>query len=159
MVVKTKKYQLETKKYVRMALGTTLKSMWWAFLIPLALGSLTWVLNSTNWWWISAVILTVLFVLFWYIQYTGITQLPQYAMLFEKYQYEINSQQILMKKSAREGMPIQWNQIKSASLGKDAYTLTISRGQFIYLPHRIFNSQNDMKFFETILKRKSLIKE
>ena len=36
-------------------------------------------------------------------------------MLFERFSYEINSQQILMKLNAREGMPMKWDQIKKAS--------------------------------------------
>ena len=33
--------------------------------------------------------------------------------MFEKFSYEISSQQILMKINPREGMPLKWDQIKS----------------------------------------------
>lgn len=158
MIVKTKKYELEKKKYVNLSMRQTMMKLWWSFLIPFAIASLTFVQGS-NWWWIIGLILFVLYTLFWYIQFNGITQLPQYSMLFERYSYEINSQQIMMKKNAREGMPIQWAQIKKATKSKDAFVFVISRGQFIYLPFKIFNSQNDLKFVEAIMKRKGLLKE
>jgi hypothetical protein len=56
-------------------------------------------------------------------------------------------------------MPIKWDQIKAAKVGKNAFTLVISKAQFIYLPYKIFNTQNERKFLETILKRKELIKK
>ena len=37
MTVKTKKYQLEPKKYIGLAMGMALKSFWWAFLIAIAI--------------------------------------------------------------------------------------------------------------------------
>ena len=72
--------------------------------------------------------------------------------------YEIDSRQILMKLNAREGMPVQWNMIKRVELTKDAFVLYMSKTQFIHLPFRIFNTENEKKFMETILKRKKLIK-
>ena len=72
--------------------------------------------------------------------------------------YEIDSRQILMKVNAREGMPVQWSMIKRVEMTKDAFVLYLSKAQFIHLPFRIFNSDNDKKFLEAILKRKELIK-
>ena len=63
-----------------------------------------------------------------------------------------------MKINARQGMPVQWNMIKRAEMGKDAFILYMSKAQFIHLPYKIFNSENEKKFMETILKRKELIK-
>ena len=71
--------------------------------------------------------------------------------------YEIDSRQILMKINAKEGMPVQWNMIKRVVVSKDAFVLYLSKAQFIHLPFRIFNSENDKKFLEAILKRKELI--
>lgn len=88
----------------------------------------------------------------------GVTQMEQNKVIFEKLAYEIDSRQILMKLNVREGMPVQWNMIKRVELTKDAYVLYMSKAQFIHLPFRIFNSENDRKFMETILKRKELIK-
>lgn len=72
--------------------------------------------------------------------------------------YEIDSRQILMKLNAREGMPVQWNMLERAELTKDVFVLYTSKAQFIHLPFRIFNTENEKKFMETILKRKKLIK-
>ncbi len=80
-------------------------------------------------------------------------------MLFEKLSYEISSQQILIKLNSKQGMPMKWEQIKRAQKGKDAFTLFVSKAQVVHLPFRIFNSENEIRFLETVLKRKGYIKD
>lgn len=157
MIVKTKKYQLSTGKYIKLGLINILRSQWWVILIALAIASMTFVIPS-NWWWIGALIALVLYGLFWLIQFAGITQLEQNKILFERLNYEISSQQILIKLNPKQGMPMKWENIKKAYAGKDFFLLVISKAQFIYLPHRIFNTDNERKFMETILRRKNYIK-
>jgi len=79
-------------------------------------------------------------------------------MLFERFSYEISSQQILMKINAREGMPMKWDQIKRARVGKDYFVLFLNKAQLIYLPFKIFNSDNERKFVTSVLKTIGLIK-
>ncbi len=79
-------------------------------------------------------------------------------MLFEKLSYEIDSRQVLIKISSKQGMPLKWEQIRRAWKGKDHFALVISKAQFIYLPFKVFNSDNQIKFVETILRRKGYIK-
>lgn len=156
MIIKTKKYQLETGTYIKMGLKSILKEQWWVILIALVICcGYFWI--ASIWWIIGAVIAYGLYVLFWTIQFTGVTQMEQNKPIFQKMAYEIDSRQILMKLNAREGMPVQWNMIKRVELTKDAFVLYLSKAQFIHLPFRIFNSENDKKFLETILKRKELI--
>jgi hypothetical protein len=157
MLVKTKNYRLEKKIYVRTAFVNVLKQQWWVSLIVVAicLGYL-WI---ASWWWFFAAIFgAALFLLFWWIQFYGVTQLEQGKMLFERFSYEINSQQIVMKINPREGMPMKWDQIKRAEVGKAAFILYINRAQFIYLPFKIFNTDNERKFVASILKTKGLTK-
>ncbi len=157
MIVKTKNYRLEKNIYIRTAFISILKKQWWVGLIAVAicLGYL-WV---PTWWWFFAALLGAgMFLLFWWIQFYGVTQLDQGKMLFERFSYEISSQQILMKINAREGMPMKWDQIKSAQIGKDHFVLFINKAQLIYLPFKIFNSDNERKFMTSILKTKGLIK-
>ncbi|WP_192347666.1 YcxB family protein [Algoriphagus sp. Y33] len=157
MIVKTKKYQLPTGTYIKMALVNILKEQWWV--IPIALVIMCgyfWI--PSIWWIIGALIAYGLYVLFWAIQFTGVTQMEQNKVIFDKMAYEIDSRQILMKINTKQGMPVQWNMIKNAEVRKDAYVLYMSKAQFIHLPFRIFNSDNERKFMETILKRKELIK-
>lgn len=157
MIIKTKKYQLPTGTYIKMGLVNVIKEQWWVILIALAIClGFFWI--SSVWWFIGAIIAYGLYILFWAIQFTGVTQMEQNKVIFEKLAYEIDSRQILMKLNVREGMPVQWNMIKRVELTKDAYVLYMSKAQFIHLPFRIFNSENDRKFMETILKRKELIK-
>ncbi len=160
--VRTKKYGLTTKKYVRLALKHLVQSQWkWGF-IPLALLIGNIVLNVTGAYpnlWIYVVLLigVLLYVLFWVIQFIGITQLEQYKPMFERYLYEIDPKQILMKINQKEGGVMKWEQIQSAYKEKEAFVLVISKGQFIYLPFSIFNSDHDQKVLERILKQKNLL--
>lgn len=134
-----------------------LKQQWWVFLIYLVICAGYFIVPS--WWWvIGATIALVLYLLFWLIQFAGVTQLEQGKMLFEKLSYEINSQQILIKLNPKQGMPVKWDQIKRAKKGKDAFTLFMSKAQLIHLPFRVFNSDNEIKFIETVLKRKGYLK-
>ncbi len=157
MIIKTKKYQLPTGTYIKMGLVNIIKEQWWVILIALAIClGFFWI--ASIWWFIGAIIAYGLYILFWAIQFTGVTQMEQNKVIFEKLSYEIDSRQILMKLNVREGMPVQWNMIKRVEMTKDAYVLYMSKAQFIHLPFRIFNSDNERKFMETILKRKELIK-
>ena len=156
MIIKTKKYQLPTTTYIKMGLISILKEQWWVILIALAICcGYFWI--ASLWWFFGALIAYSLYVLFWAIQFTGVTQMEQNKPIFQKMAYEIDSRQILMKINAKEGMPVQWNMIKRVTITKDAFVLYLSKAQFIHLPFRIFNSDNDKKFLEAILKRKELI--
>jgi hypothetical protein len=184
MIVKTKKYALDQKTYINIALRQWVKDNWkWGF-VPLALIFLNVVLNLTkvypNYWiYIVVVLLTILYVLFWAVQITGIAQMEQSKALFQKYIYEIDSRQILMRINAKEGGILKWTQIASVIKDKDAYILfldnaeamanvkanwiakTVTKGlskaQFLYLPFNIFTSDNDLRFTEALLKRKGLL--
>ncbi len=153
MIVKTKKYQLPTGTYIKLGLKTILKEQWWVALIALAIAAgYFWI---PSWWWISMALLAyLLYWLFWLIQFAGVTQMEQNKIMFEKMSYEIDSRQIMMKINPRQGMPIKWDMIKKAQQKKDGFLFVMSKAQFIYLPYKLFNSENEIKFIETILKRK-----
>ena len=157
MIVRTKKYQLATGKYIGLALVGVLKQQWWVFLIYFAICSGFFIIPNA-WWIIGASIALILYLLFWLVQFAGVTQLEQSKFLFNKLNFELSSQQILVKLNSKQGMPMKWDQIKRASAKKEAFLLFVSKAQLIYLPHRIFNSDNEIKFFETILKRKGYLK-
>lgn len=157
MIVKTRKYKLETGKYIKIALEGVLRQQWWVGLIVLGImaGSL---IIWSHWWITGALIAFVLYLLFWIIQFAGITQMEQGKVLFERLNYEITSQQILIKISSKQGMPIKWDQVKRVKKTKLGFILWMSKVQIIYLPLKIFNSENERKFLETILRRKEYIK-
>lgn len=184
MIVKTRKYALDQKTYINLALKQWLRDNWLFGLIPLALIILNIVLYATgtfDHYWPAIVIflLTVLYVLFWAVQITGIAQMEQSKALFQKYVYEIDSRQILMRINAKEGGILKWDQISSVNKDKEAYILyldnaeatrnvkaswlakTVTKGlakaQFLYLPYSIFNSEQDLKFTDAILRRKGLL--
>ena len=158
MIVRTKKYQLPTNTYIKTALGAVLKQQWRVGLIYLAICAGYFIIP--NWWWIiGATIALVLYILFWVIQFAGVTQLEQGKFMFQKMSYEISSQQILLKLNAKQGMPMKWDQIKRATKGKDHFVLYASKAQLLYFPFKIFNNENEIRFIETVLKRKGFIKE
>lgn len=157
MIVKTRKYKLETSTYIKLAMKNILREQWWVFLIALAIMCGYFIIASI-WWIIGALIALLLYILFWLIQFAGVTQLEQNKILFDKLSYEINSQQILIKVNPKQGMPLSWANIKKAEVTKDAYVLFVSKAQLIHLPFRIFNTDNERKFVETILRRKGYIK-
>ncbi|MFZ2906934.1 MAG: hypothetical protein WAZ98_12075 [Cyclobacteriaceae bacterium] len=158
MIVKTKNYKLEKKTYIQLALKSVLKKQGWIALTVAVLLCLCYMWIPSIWWFISAFIGLGLYILFWWIQFYGVTQLEQGRMLFEKFTYEISSQQILMKINPREGMPMKWDQIKAASIGKDFYVLYVNKAQLIYWPFKIFNTDNERKFVASILKSKGFVK-
>ncbi len=160
--VKTKRFSLDKKEYVKIAMRQQwdAQKMW--VLLPLGLLLINAVLNLTgvypNYWiYIMVVLGAGLYVGFWWVQFTGITQLEQYKQLFEKYIYEIDSRQIMVKVNAKEGGMMQWDMITSASKRVDSYLLTMSRGQFLLFPFTVFNSESDMRLLERILKQKNLL--
>jgi hypothetical protein len=157
MLIKTKNYRLEKKDYIRMALKAVLLQQWWVSLIVVAI-CCGYFLAPSIWWFIGALLGAGLYLLFWWIQFYGVTQLEQGKMLFERFSYEITSQQLVMKLNAREGMPMKWDQIKRAAIGKDYFLLFVNKAQLIHLPFRIFNTENERKFVLSILKTKGLVK-
>ena len=157
MIVKTRNYRLEKNQYIKMALSSVLKRQWWTIPIAVAICLLYFWIPSF-WWIVGGLLAYGLYVLFWLIQFYGVTQLDQGKMLFERFSYEITSQQIVMKLNAREGMPLKWDQIKRVQLGKDYFLLFVNKAQLIHLPFKIFNTENERKFLGSILKNKGLIK-
>lgn len=132
----------------------------WAF-IPLTLVGVNVFLNLSgtykNYWiYIFLAIGVIGYILFWLIQFTGITQLAQYKQLFDKYRYEIDSRQIFMKISDKEGGMLKWEMILSAYKDKQAYVLEMGQYQFLYLPFSIF-SDNDRKLMDKIMRDKGYI--
>lgn len=156
MKVTTKKYRMEKQDYIRLAFRNIIRQQWWVGLIAIAicLGSL-WIFSI--WWFIGAAVALGLYLLFWWLQFYGVTQLDQGKMLFERYTYEITSQDIKMMISPREGMPIKWDQISRAQVGKDFFLLFINKAQLIYWPFKIFNTENERKFVQSVLRTKGLV--
>ena len=156
MIIKTKKFQLEKNLYIKISLVNLLKSQWYYIAGGTLL--LSGLLYFSWWWAILVVLAPSLYILFWYIQFYGVTMMSDSKMLFDKYFYEIDSRQILVKLNPKQGMQIGWDKITRADVTKDAFILSLSKAQFFYLPFKIFNTETETKFLESILKRKELLK-
>jgi hypothetical protein len=126
-------------------------------LIVIAIMSGSFILN-THWFITGALIAYVLYILFWLIQFAGVTQAEQSKFLFEKLSYEIGSHQVMIKLNPKQGMPLKWDQIKRARKAKDSFVLIVNKAQLIHLPFKVFKTDNEIRFIESILKRKGYIK-
>ncbi|MCS6820870.1 MAG: hypothetical protein NZ551_03285 [Microscillaceae bacterium] len=161
VIAKTKKHQLDTKYYIKVAFRRTMKRKWWigaAIFFGIILFNLLLNLVYPNIWiYFLAPIFAGFFFLFWYAQFVGATQLKQNQVMFNKYMYEIDNRYILLKINNKEAMQIKWDMIKSAEKTADAFHLWISNVQFIHLPFNIFNTSNDVKFVESILRKRNLL--
>jgi hypothetical protein len=177
LAIRTKKTQLDTNTYTRLAMAEVWKKDWPYALIPFAIGLLP-AIFVHSWWWIAlAVLLTLLFVLLRSAQVTGVTQMEQSKPLFERMSYEMDNRMLLLRVSPEKAMQVGWDNIDRARRTDDGYQLYLRPGTppaglaawrvwvartfdvpvFLLLPLRIFNSPNDLKLFEALLRRKNLL--
>ena len=157
MVVRTKKYKLQRSTYIRLGFENVIREQWWVFLIALGIMSGTFFIK-TIWFTIGATVALAFYSLFWFIQFYGIGQLEENQLLFERLAYEITNRQILAQINSKQALPTSWDQIKRVRRGRDYFLLVVSKAHLIHLPFKIFNSLHEIKFVETILKRKGLLK-
>ncbi len=158
MTIKTKKTQLDRNTFVKIGLQNIAREFWWVWVIPLAIMLLPLIWPAAFWWcFVISLLLILLYWGFWAIQFTGVTQMEQFKVLFQKVYYEIDSRQILFKLSEKEGGYFKWEQIREIRKYPKYYLMMVSKFQFIYLPFEIFRSEHDQKFFETIVSRKGLL--
>lgn len=156
MIIKTKKYKLPTSTYIRVAFLNIMREWWWVWIIPVVVLAGFSAFGLWGWGIGIALTLSILYILFWLAQFAAVTQHENTKILFDRFSYEITSRQILIKLDQKRGMPIQWDQIQRARIGKDHFLLILSRVQMIYLPFNIFK-EHEMKLMEKILNRKSLL--
>ena len=166
MKITTKKYQLDPKVYIGLGMNNILTIKPWVYVhaIPAVLASIAFLLPGTIWWIAFAIVLYLLYILFWYIQFAGMSQTEQGKMLFQKVAYEITSQQILVKVEVNKGYPINWKQIAQVKVKPEYFALYMEgprniQVHIVHLPFSVFNSTNDLRFFESILKNKGFTTE
>lgn len=177
MAIRTKKHQLDTNTYTSIAMGRVWRREWWYALIPFAVGLLPAIIWPSWWWLALSVGLTLLYVLFRSAQVTGVTQVEQSKPLFEKMAYEFDNKQIVLRRNEKEGMRLTWDMIGEVKREAAGYLLMLKSPElpaevtgfkrwmartfdapiFVEVPDRIFNSGNDQKLFEAMLRRKSLL--
>lgn len=160
LFAKTKKYQLPVKLFVTEGLKLVLARWWYAFLVPVAIILLSFIWPGGTGWFIGgAVLLTVLYVGFWLVQLYGVSVHPQGKTMFDRFWYEFHNQSIYLKKNDREGMEIKYEMLSGVKRTDQGYFLYMGKLQFLYVPLEVFNSPNDIKFTDMLLKRKGLLKE
>ena len=154
MIVRTKKFQIKKGMYIKKGFLNLLKEQWWISLIFIFISSMHYIWIPSVWWIIGATIALTLYLLFWLIQFVGLTQVEQGKYIFERLSYEISSNQILMKINSKQGMPIKWETIKKVKIQKDCFLFKLNKVQLIIFPFKVFNSDNEIRFVKSILSRK-----
>ena len=157
MIVRTKKFQMEKGQYIRKGFYNLLSEQWWVIFIYLLLCSMNFYIPSI-WWIVGSSTALILYVLFWLIQFFGVTQVEQSSYMFERLSYEISSNQIMMKINNKQGMPIKWDTVKKVKIQKDCFLFKLNIVQFIIFPYKVFNNENEIRFIKSILNRKGYVK-
>tara|TARA_B100000686_G_scaffold176739_1_gene183757 strand:+ start:93 stop:566 length:474 start_codon:yes stop_codon:yes gene_type:complete len=157
MIVRTKKFQMGKGQYIRKGFFNLLSEQWWVIFIYLLLCSMNFYIPSI-WWIVGSSTALILYVLFWLIQFFGVTQVEQSSYMFERLSYEISSNQIMMKINNKQGMPIKWDTVKKVKIQKDCFLFKLNIVQFIIFPYKVFNNENEIRFIKSILNRKGYVK-
>lgn len=155
MIVKTKKYVLTPKAYMNIAIRHRAREDWWVFGIAAVIACFAIFIHSI-WFPILAIIGLSGYFLFWFLQFYGVRYLEQAQMLFLPATYEISGKQIMIKLASNKGMPIEWKNIKKVLFGRDYFLIVISKAHLIYLPYKIFNGENDIKFLKFLFLNKKV---
>lgn len=177
LAIRTKKYQFDTNTYTRLAMAEVWRREWWYAAVPFAVGLLP-ALFVHSWWWLAlAVVLTVLYALLRSAQVTGVTQMEQSKPLFERMSYELDQRHIVLRQTEQKALAMSWESIGRVRRDPDGFRLYLKPGEapaelagwrrwvartfdvpvFLHLPLRLFNSDNDRKLFEALLRRKNLL--
>lgn len=155
MIIKTKKYKLKTRTYIKIGFFDTMRKKWWIpTLLILSAGGLFYF--KYKWLGIFVSILALFYTVFRLFQFYATTIIEGNKLFFQPAFYQISSKQILMQLTTKQGLPIAWEQVKYVRKKKKAFILFMAAGHFLYLPHRIFNTPQEIKFFELLLKRKKI---
>ncbi|MGI4887271.1 MAG: hypothetical protein ACRYFR_20125 [Janthinobacterium lividum] len=177
LAIVTKKSQFDTNAYTKLAMAEVWRKDWVYALVPFAIGLLPAIIWHSWWWLALSFVLTLLFVLLRSAQVTGVTQMEQSKPLFERMSFEMDQKQLLLRVSKEKAMQLTWDMIGKVRRDDDAYLLYLKPGAppadtagwrlwiartfdvpvFLHLPQRIFNSDNDRKLFEALLRRKNLL--
>lgn len=157
MVVRTKAYKMSSGCYIKLGIQTILQLQWWIFPLLLSFMAITFFIK-TIWFIVVGVVFFICYLLFWLVQFYGLTQVEENRLMFERVCYEINHQYFIMQLNPKQGMPIPWTEIIKVYKKSSYFLLVRSKILFFFLPFKIFHGQNEIKFFTTLLQRKGLLK-
>jgi len=157
MIIRTKKFQMNKSEYIKKGFYNLILEQWWVLIIYLALCGIYY-FSPSIWWIVGASIALFIYLIFWLIQFFGVTQVEQSSYMFDRLSYEISSNQIMMKINNKQGMPIKWDTVKKVKIQNDGFLFKLNIVQFIIFPFRVFNNDNEIRFLKSILNRKGYVK-
>ncbi len=155
MIIKTKKHRLSPRTYIRIGFGDTMRRQWWVTLLAIIATSSAFYIG---YFWSSVTLLTLyfLYLVFWFVQFYGVTVMEESKAFFAPITYQISSKEIVMMLTKNRGSQIDWKQIQYMRKGSKGVVLFIDRGQFIHLPNRVFMDKQERLFFSQLLERKKI---
>ena len=156
MIVRTKKYRLTPSTYIRIALTNVFRQQWWVGLLFIAVATGLFFAQYK----ISAIVtavLSLLYIVFWWVQFYSVTKMEENKLMFTRLFYEISRDRITIFLNTKQGMPVDWKQIVSVRQGKDYFLFSLSAAHFIYLPYSAFQGQQQINLVHMLLKNKKLI--
>ena len=110
MIVKTKKYKIPSNLYIKLGMQNILRMQWWIFPLLVLFMSSTFFIK-TIWFVLVGLLFFIGYLIFWVIQFYGLTHLDANRAMFERIAYEINSQYLMMQINSKQAMPIAWMDI------------------------------------------------
>ena len=157
MRISTGYYRFPEGLYIRVGFFNALREQWYiSFVLFFLIGLSIYFRDSIC--IVICCIIEVLYLLFWVVQFYGITKLPQMKIMFQRIFFEFNDDQILMHVDTRSAAQIKWGMIKSCRKMKDCYFFFITKANILYVPFKAFKSKSDLNLFEVLLKVKNVIK-
>ena len=156
----TKKTQMDVKQYIQLGMKKVIRKFWFAFLVPpaLLLPAIIWP-GALVWLIVTALVVTILYFVFWYVQFYGLSIAPQGKALFERQLYAITPEYLGMMKSETDpqGMMIPWDKIELVERTDKEFVMHLTLAHMLIIPFDIFKSQQDQNFAEAIMRRRNLL--
>nr|WP_199001886.1 YcxB family protein [Flavobacterium sp. ASV13] len=156
-MIKTKKFQLTKKEYLSFIIRILLKRRWWLYSFMLLISISILLKDEKDSSDSFILVFGFIYPLITFFQYWRFANSKENKVFFKEMQHEVFTDKIIsnVEELSESTIAVQ-NFIKVLEL-KDLYLLYISKGQSLYFPKRIFETQEDENWFrnEVFLKIKN----
>ena len=156
-MIKTKKFQLTKKEYFSFIIRVLLKKRWWLFAFILLISIALIFKDKKDYTENSIMVFGFFYPLVILFHYWKFVNSKENKIFFTERQHEVYPDKITSQMGEiSEGTIAVTSFIKVLELN-DLYLLYISKGQCLYFPKRIFETQEDENWFrnEVFLKIKN----
>lgn len=146
-MIKTKKFQLTKNEYFSFIIRILLKKRWWLYAFMLLLSISILFTDNKDSSDIFIIVFGFIYPLLTLFQYWRFANSKENKIIFQERQYEVFKDKIIYNMGEiSEGTIDAQSFIKVFEL-KDLYLLYLSKGQCLYFPKRVFETQEDENWF------------